>query len=167
MGSHGTWFQGWIWAGMSPGWLTEEAVIIDFGTSFFCDIDPPSDTVFGPSIVPDLFFGGRASFKSDIWSLGGVVFEMWASGHPFGGADDSDRADDGIISDMVDTLGQLPELGQVADWPGRKVCGMKAGSVLVRLREICLLSCLIRLNRLAKVMRRVQESLRLKMISQE
>lgn len=87
--------------------LTDQILVVDFGQSFPID-KPPVEMVATPLSyqAPELIFEKRASVHSDIWSLGCVLYEIYA-GLPsfevgFGGENE-------VLRQMVEVIGKFPE----------------------------------------------------------
>lgn len=87
--------------------VTKQIHVIDFGESF--DISsPPLNGVGTPLslMAPELYFDKDASFASDVWALGCLLYEIRAGRplfYPFFDTDDE------YLVEVVQTLGRLPD----------------------------------------------------------
>lgn len=92
---------------IDPQWLRDELLVVDFGQSFFYE-NPPADGVGTPLSyrAPEATFDQQASFWSDIWALGCIIFEI-RSGTPL--FESFFEGPTEVMRQMVQTLGKLPE----------------------------------------------------------
>ncbi len=92
---------------IGPQWLRDELLVVDFGQSFFYE-NPPADGVGTPLSyrAPEATFDQQASFWSDIWALGCIIFEI-RSGTPL--FESFFEGPTEVMRQMVQTLGKLPE----------------------------------------------------------
>lgn len=99
--------EGLVMSSINSQWLRDELVIVDFGESFFYE-NPPANGVGTPLsyIAPEALFDRQASFWSDIWALGCIIFEIRSGKRLFVSffGDPSE-----VVEQMVETLGKLPE----------------------------------------------------------
>ena len=92
---------------IDPQWLRHELIVVDFGQSFFNE-NPPADGVGTPPsyLAPEVLFDQQASFWSDIWALGCIIFEI-RSGNPLFESFFGDPSD--VVLQITRILGKLPE----------------------------------------------------------
>ena len=81
-----------------PRLLTKSITIVDHGESFFVNSPPHELSTTNHFTAPEVSFGWDASFHSDIWELGCVIFEMRAGHHLFAEA----------VGGITEMLGSLP-----------------------------------------------------------
>lgn len=96
-----------LMSNIDPQYLRDEILVVDFGLSFFNE-NPPANGVgtLASYAAPEIIFDNQASFWSDIWALGCIIFEI-RSGEQvfesfFGGYDE-------VVRQMVQTFGKPPE----------------------------------------------------------
>ena len=66
-----------LMSNIDPQYLRDEILVVDFGLSFFNE-NPPAGGVDTPAsyAAPEIIFHEQASFWSDIWALGCIIFEI-------------------------------------------------------------------------------------------
>ena len=90
-----------------PGILTKNITIIDHSESFFVKF-PPSHELHTTNhhTAPEVLFGSDASFHSDIWALGCLIYEIRAGCPLFLSSIDNPLLE--AVYNILQLLGRIP-----------------------------------------------------------
>ncbi|GJE84138.1 serine/threonine-protein kinase [Phanerochaete sordida] len=110
--------------------MQPDILLSDFGQSFVATRKPAGYRAATQIkfMAPEAYFDGDASFASDVWALGCVLFHIRAGFSPFDGWFDHP---DATFEQMVRTLGRLPDPWWAA-WDARRALFDEDGRPLAK-----------------------------------